>query len=273
MPFAPSPGEQPSRCQAPLVILGGAGALASAHFHLKLVQAMARAGCRLDEHFPEIIHHSRAFSGLGPAGACAPAAAQAALLAAATPYLGSACAIAVPCVSLTPAAWQLCRQVPTSCRVWTPAMCVPATLQGLASAASPPVRSVPPAPAQVGVLCSRSSRAHQVFDLALGRPCQYLDPGLQAELDALIEDLIGCADPSAQQLAQLCQLCLELQQRGADVVVLGCTELSWLAAGCGRAGEGLALPWVKDPLDWMAERCVKAARVGRPDFNLKGVLT
>ncbi len=82
---------------------------------------------------------------------------------------------------------------------------------------------------RVGVLATRGAVEGRVFDKYLapmGIECIYPDPEGQKVVNALIYDAVKAGRDLSGKLADdFCKTCRELVERGAQALVLGCTEI------------------------------------------------
>ena len=227
-------------------IVGGVGTLATLDF-LKRLARLANAR-RDQDHIPFVVSsrpdtpdRNRSISGDGPS--CAPALCDSAwaLARAGADYLVVVCnaahyyeeevraAAGLPLVSIIEEAAKRCAQ-------------------RFGEGAS------------IGIVCAEGSYRTKLFETALernGLTALRLREDEQARAMALIYRLKGGARSSAEA-QDLDQLVAALTSRGAQAVILGCTELP-------LAGAAETLPFI-DPTEVLAERCVAIARSGRLDI-------
>ena len=82
---------------------------------------------------------------------------------------------------------------------------------------------------RVGVLATRGAVEGRVFDKYLtpmGIECVYPDPEGQKVVNALIYDAVKAGRDLSGKLADdYCKICKELFERGAQALILGCTEI------------------------------------------------
>lgn len=196
-----------------------------------MVRALQHAGVREDHEFPALVHLSRAIPGFGASGVEHLAEARQGFASVVRWGLQfSPAAIAVPCNSLE---------------------AVVASHDELAALLTP-VSSVPPhlkgTLGRVSVLASASSRRDRLYDRALHTDCHYGDTADQRELDALIHLVMGRHCPNEAQ-ERLLRLVERQRHRGAQAIVLGCTELSCIPS--------LTQPDVLDAMDWLVDRSLE----------------
>ena len=90
---------------------------------------------------------------------------------------------------------------------------------------------------RVGVLATRGAVEGRVFDKYLtpmGIECVYPDPEGQKVVNALIYDAVKAGRDLSGKLADdFCKTCRELVERGAQALILGCTEIPLAMDGAG----------------------------------------
>ncbi len=175
-------------------ILGGAGAIASARFHTKLVEEWARInGALTDDDFPEIVHYSRSL-GLSVTG-LEDRKTVAGKVGEALGVLHGCDVVAVVCNSITPFF------PPINKRILTPVRAAAGKLKGVKKA---------------WLLASDSTIRDRIYHNAYPEiewliPPFSLTPVIQSSITGVFN--------------------LSMQLPDEDTVVLGCTELSTQAGG------------------------------------------
>lgn len=120
------------------------------------------------------------------------------------------------------------------------------------------IRETHPTARAIGLLATDGTIRERVYEQWLPRDFRMVTPAapFQKQIMETIYD-IKARGPSAHSQKVVRTICKALDEQGADVVVLGCTELSLLSLELGRS----TLP-VVDPLRIVAARLVQM-RTGR----------
>jgi aspartate racemase len=208
-----------------LGVIGGAGPMASAYFCERLLRlCQEERGACDDADFLELVLLSQATPGLDAQGLVDPAAALTALRERIASLEALGCnAIAIPCNSLSVLRAQIAAM--TSLRVVDIVQAVvdAAVTQGFT---------------RVAVLASPSLQQSGLYPqqlLAAGVRCIELAP-LEAAVveEAILSGMSGRREGRSRVALQ--QLCAQLAARGAQAVILGCTELPLLNLDPSEAG-------------------------------------
>lgn len=117
------------------------------------------------------------------------------------------------------------------------------------------VRHAEPGVSRVGLMATQGTVASGVFENCFSRQGVELmvpEPADQDRLNELIYDRVKANKP--YDAGVLCDVGRRLCQRGCEVVVVGCTELSVVYDNLDCKP-----PWLVDSLDVLADRCVEVA--------------
>jgi len=116
-----------------------------------------------------------------------------------------------------------------------------------------------PSIASVGILCTTATREAKIFDGVLeGTPISpvYVEDEDQGELQESISNLEwglkAVTPPSARAVGNVTRLARQLQAKGVDGVILGCTEMPLVLTGTSFEGTSLI-----DPVDALARALVR----------------
>lgn len=189
-------------------IIGGSGPLASAHLYRRIMQEAARKGAAEDGDYPQILLDSRHI-GLDAKGNYDSKTSDIlAQRARALIELGAS-KIVIACNTLHLA-------VPERSQI--PIVALPEkTIEHVQTKGL----------RQVGILSSRYAKESQLFSKGLKlsgiEPVETTEPE-QQELDLIIKSIMNNQRPTKE----LVKIVEELRSRGAETVILGCTELSIL---------------------------------------------
>ena len=208
-----------------LGVIGGAGPMASAYFCEQLFRlCQEERGACDDADFPELVLLSQATPGLDAQGLADPAAALTALRARIASLEALGCtAIVIPCNSLSVLRAQWSAMTPLRIVDIVEAVVTATVSRGFT---------------RVAVLASPSLQQSGLYSqqlLAAGVRCIELAP-LEAAVveEAILSGMSGRRH--ARSRVALQQFCTQLAARGAQAVILGCTELPLLNLDPSEAG-------------------------------------
>lgn len=197
-----------------LGILGGAGAFAGLELAKHALDLAVKMGACRDEEFPKLLYYNLPITGLDCSGVVDPKGVFRQTRIAVSQLEGFGCdRIVIACNSAHAfyskiqgfSAAKIVSLIEVGCR-----RCADLNVQA------------------VGVLCSSSSRKEELFSFGLGRhgvDALYIDQDQQIELNNIIGRIIGFRHTAADTNS-LQTFAMNLRAKGAQVILLGCTELT-----------------------------------------------
>jgi aspartate racemase len=192
-------------------LIGGLGALAGAHFYQRLISEYQSHGATRDEDFPEVILHNLSCAGLDEHGIADEWVLKDELARSLDLLTGVGCkTIVIVCnTAHVHLSYLRCK--------------TDATILDMVEIAAESVRDC----GAVGVLSSRSTRDVGLYRDALKRqgvfPVEATDDQ-QRRVDILIQKVIDGTHTSGDRVS-LHNIANEMRIRGAEKIILGCTEL------------------------------------------------